>query len=122
MSGVKQYTKADVFNRTAAIYVLASDYDRDTQALSEDRDSHQRVCIAAIEDRDRQSVITGEYIAMNQALRGELDTLRTANQRLEGEVARYKRLYELELSRAQAAESELSRYQIDAALAGKGGE
>lgn len=52
----------------------------------------------------------------------ERDQLRTANQRLEGEVARYKRLYELELSRAQAAESELSRYQIDAALAGKGGE
>lgn len=64
----------------------------------------------------------GEGLNPRTYSKAEYDTLRTANQRLEGEVARYKRLYELELSRAQAAESELSRYQIDAALAGKGGE
>ena len=56
-------------NHATAVHTVPMVFASDCDTLREDRDSHQRVCIAVMEERD---------------------TLRTANQRLEQEVSKLK--------------------------------
>lgn len=80
-----EITATMLSSRNGGKYVLASDYDRDVQRLLGEiaglRDRKNSI-VALLEERDRQYVITGDYIAKCQKLADERDALAAENKRL----------------------------------------